>query len=374
MRVLFLRSNPIDPDPRVEKEARALIRSGFSVKVIGWDRSGNLPVEETKQNVIIYRIPLKANYGQGLKNLPYLIQFQIALTRELMRRKSEYDVIHACDLDTVLPALWMKLIYKKRVVYDIFDFYADMLRRVPTWAKFIARMVELWAIGKADAVIIADDNRKNQIQGSHPKRLVIIYNTPEIVSESPLPLPIPPLRIAYVGLLQKERGIMEMLQVLEKHPEWNLDLAGFGGDEDEIKEVAEKLSNVRYHGRVSYDIALDIMSKAHVLFATYDPSIANHRYSSPNKVFEAMALGRPIIVSEGMGIDKLVNDKNLGFVVPYGKVDALENVMLTLSKWSNEDFTSFRKQTLELYQSLFSWQVMEDKLVKVYFQLHKNNI
>lgn len=44
MKVVILRSNPVAPDPRVEKEARALSGAGYSVIALGWDRSAALPV------------------------------------------------------------------------------------------------------------------------------------------------------------------------------------------------------------------------------------------------------------------------------------------------------------------------------------------
>ncbi len=63
---------------------------------------------------------------------------------------AEYDVIHACDFDTILPAILIKSLYGKRLVYDIFDFYADHLRATPMIIKMIIRRVDLWAIGRAD--------------------------------------------------------------------------------------------------------------------------------------------------------------------------------------------------------------------------------
>ncbi|WP_038071193.1 glycosyltransferase family 4 protein [Thermus scotoductus] len=364
-RVLFLRSNPVAPDPRVEKEARALARGGAEVHILGWDRSGGLPpLERWPQGITVHRLRLKALFGQGLRNLPHLLRFEVALTLWLFRHFKDYDALHACDLDTVLPALLAKRFLGKRVVYDIFDFYADMLRNVPGWARSLARRLELWAIGQADAVILADERRKEQIQGARPKRLFVVYNTPEDVPQIPPP-PLP-LRIAYVGLLQKERGLFEMLQVMARHPHWSLDLAGFGGDEAGIQKAASRLSNVRFHGRVDYRKALELMASAHVLFATYDPAIPNHRFSSPNKVFEAMALGRPIIVSSGMGIDTLVREKDLGWVVPYGDLEALEGALIEASTWTQEAYRNFQQRVHALYRSRFSWEVMAHRLLEAH--------
>ena len=99
-----------------------------------------------------------------------LVRWQAGLTRWLMDHRREYDIIHACDFDTILPALWCRQ-WGKVVIYDIFDFYADHLRATPEWVKFLIRRLDLALIHQADAVILADDSRKEQIVGAAPRRL-----------------------------------------------------------------------------------------------------------------------------------------------------------------------------------------------------------
>jgi len=368
-RVLFLRSNPIDPDPRVEKEATALAEAGYEVRVLGWDRTAKLPREEVKPFGLVERIPIQARFGAGLGNLPALLRFQVALASYLVRQKRSYDVIHACDFDTAFTAFLVGRLLGKRVVYDVFDFYAEMLRNTPAWVREVIRLVDLRLMGRVDALIIADDARKEQIRGARPKRLVVIYNTPDIPSPPPLPEDPPPLRIAYVGQLQIERGILEVLEVLKRHPEWELDLAGFGGDEAPILEKVKGMPNVRFHGKVPYEKALELMAGAHVLFATYDPAIPNHRYSSANKLFEAMALGRPVLVARGTGMDKIVESEKIGFVVDYGDTNQLETALQEVFFWTREKREEFKHRSRRVYESKFSWSISKDKLKKLYSEL-----
>ena len=178
-KVLICRSNPIDPDPRVEKIAASLAEAGYKVDVVGWDRTAALPVESAGRGYQIHRLAIQAPYGKGLNNLPQLARWQLGLTSWLLRRRGQFDVLHACDFDTVLPALLAARLSGAALVYDIFDFYADHLRATPEWIKRFIRRVDLWAIGRADGVILADDSRTNQIEGSRPKRLTVIYNSPQ---------------------------------------------------------------------------------------------------------------------------------------------------------------------------------------------------
>lgn len=369
MRVVVLRSNPIAPDPRVEKILIALSRAGYHPTAVGWDRSANLPVEDVLHKASLIRLPIAAKYGSGVQNLPALLRWQKGLLRWLKEHKDQFDLIHACDFDTVLPALYCKLRWKKKVIYDIFDFYADHLRRTPGWLKRIIRGIDLWAVNRADAVILVDDSRREQIRGSKPKLLEIIYNSP---------LDAPTLRdalsqeadrnrftIAYVGLLQTERGLFEMLDVLLHHPEWRLDLAGFGGDENEIVTQARMMSNVSWHGRIDYQRTLSLSRQADVLFATYDPAIPNHRYSSPNKIFEAMMLAKPIIVARGTNMDRIIEQTGCGMVVAYGDVNELEAALIKLSR--DADLREqLGRNARRAYDEVYGWAIMEKRLVALY--------
>jgi len=365
--VIICRSNPIAPDPRVEKTARALAKGGWKVTIVGWDRTGELPVFEIKEFAIIVRVRFKASYAAGLANLPMLLLWQISLLGKLFSHYNEYQVIHACDFDTILPSLIMKWFFRKKVVYDIFDFYADHLRRTPNWLKSIIRAVDKWAIHIADAVILADDNRQNQIEGANPQKTVIIYNTPEDVNTL-----FPEektdnysLKIAYVGLLQIERGLLDLLAVLENHQDWHLFLAGFGGDQREILQKAENLKNVHWFGRIRYEDAIALTAQCDVVIALYDPQIPNHRFASPNKLFEAMMLRKPIIVAENTNIDTIVKKFHCGTVISYGDLNQLEGVLFTLA--NNKTLRELMGNNgRRAYETQYSWSEMSARLLHLY--------
>jgi len=368
-RILFLRSNPIAPDPRVEKAAAALSKMGYVVTILGWDRTANLTLEGDHKRIPIHRLPIQAKYGTGIRNLPALLRWQWGSLKYLIHHRNDFDILHACDFDTVIPALLMKLLWKKKVVYDIFDFYADHLRSTPDWILKIIAYIDKRCIGWVDGIILVDDARKAQIGGTHPKRIAVIYNTPADDNFRPQTeaegLENEGLRLAYVGLLQVERGIFEILEVLKRHPDWSLDLAGFGGDEDTIKIQAESLENVHWHGRIPYSNALELSHKADVLFATYDPAIPNHRYASPNKVFEAMMLGVPIVVARDTNIDSIIQKFNCGLVVDYGDVNNLEAALTTLA---NDSALRNRlgQGARQAYKSTYNWTEMAARLQSLY--------
>jgi glycosyltransferase involved in cell wall biosynthesis len=375
-RVLICRSNPIAPDPRVEKIARALDAGGHAVCALGWDQTGEFPLEEQLGEIQILRLRVKVRFGRGLRNVIHEIRWQAALLTWLFRHRQAYDIVHACDFDTVLPAWVSKRLWHKKVVYDIFDFYADMLRATPRRVTVWIRRVDLWVINRVDAVILADDSRIEQIAGSHPPRCEVIYNSPadalaEIdISDSPAKnRPASSrLHLAYVGNLQFERGLLTMLDVLAHHPEWTLSLAGFGGEEQQIRDLAKELPNITWYGRVPYQQALRLSAATDVLFATYDPAIPNHRYASPNKVFEAMMLGKPIIVARSTNMDRMIESAGCGLVVEYGNAEALEAALGQLQA-DVELRQRLGVNARRAYETRYAWSNMQERLLKLYREI-----
>ena len=369
-RILMVRANPIAPDPRVEKEAKALARGGHSVRVLGWDTGLGLPREEKEEFGTLERLAIPEKQASGLGNVPHLLRFQIGLTAYLLHRRKEYDWIHACDFDTLLPSLLAKLLLRKRVMYDVFDLYGDRLLKVPAWLRKFLRFMELKLMRFTDGVILADKSRTEQIRGAKPPRLAFVYNAPELEeSFPPLPPPPPPFRVGYVGLLSFTRGIREMMEAVGERPNWVLEMGGYGGDEEEIRLLAQGLPNVHFHGRMAYKEGLALAASSHLLFATYDPRVPNNRFSSANKLFEAMALGRPIVVARGTSMDRIVEEYGLGFVVEYGDTSALKGVLQELEGWTEAQWETFSERARRMFRENFSWPKQADNLLRLYAEL-----
>lgn len=370
--ILIIRSNSLAPDPRVEKIASALAEAGYSVRALGWDRTGDFLARENRDGYLIERILSKASNRHGLANLPQLLGWQVRLTGWLLKHHREFGAIHACDFDTLVPALLCKRLYHQQVVYDIFDFYADMLRATPSWLANLIRKADLKAIGAADAVILADKSRVEQIHGSHPKRLEVIYNSPPegLVERKRAFTQAGKLRIAYIGNLQRERGLFELLTVMAKYPDWHLDLGGFGPEEAQVRQQAARIPNITWYGMVPYAEVLRISADADTLLATYSPAVPNNRYSSPNKVFEAMLLGRPIVVARGTNADRLVEEAQCGLVVEYGSIESLEQAL-----WSLASNPAYREELgqngRKTYEDTYSWACMSQRLKNLYTSLLK---
>lgn len=319
MNIVLLRTNPIRPYPRLEKMARCLVKRGYGVTVLAWDRDQNYaPKEEIlylgDTQCPIIRVGLKGQFTGGIKkNLKSLIGFQMFITKWLIEHRKEYNVIHAYDLDTGFIAKKVATILHKIFVYDIPDYYADS-HGFTGLKKRIISHIENKTITHSFATIICSEERKKQIIGSKPKRLYIIHNTPDIKPQECIIEDHSRLRIGYVGIFSTTRFLPELTEIVAKRRDCELHIGGYGGANmgSYFESKAEQFDNIFYYGRVLYQETLRIEGQCDVLSVIYDPRVPNNIFAAPNKFYEALALGKPMIMAKGTGMSSIVEKYDLG--------------------------------------------------------------
>ena len=159
MKIIMVRGNPINPDVRIEKEAQTLANAGYDVTLLGWNRSSDAPKTEMRPDYLIHRLNLKAPSG---KNVIFFLPLWWILSLFWLL-DTEWDVVHAADFDTFVPALFAAKVKRKRIIYDIFDFYADQII-LPYLIREIVTRIDIFLMHFADAIIIADPTRLRQIR------------------------------------------------------------------------------------------------------------------------------------------------------------------------------------------------------------------
>src|SRR5699024_6200325 len=139
-----------------------------------------------------------------------LMKYNKALYKWLKDNRDKYDAIHAIDYDAGSIAIRIKNKYNKKIIYHIADFYAESRLNIPNVLKKYLRKKEYNLINHADATIICSEDRKEQIEGSQPKKLVVVHNTPPIEQkehEIKSILDKETIKLTYIGGLEKKRFI-----------------------------------------------------------------------------------------------------------------------------------------------------------------------
>lgn len=362
-RVAFVRSkSPAGLEPRIRKEAGTLARAGYDVHAILWDRECEYPEEEEREGIRIHRFPLRA--PEGKPDLALLLpRWWSFLFFRLLALQP--NVVHAVDFDTVVPALAAARLAGARLAYDIFDFYAEMIT-APLSPRFRALLAnwERRMIERADVVILPDLRRKEQFGRSSPRSVVEILNVPEDHGPAGRADETGPFWIFYGGMISKDRGLIDLLAACEATGA-RLLVAGHGPDEAELVDELESSPAASFLGTVSYEEILRQTANAHAIAALYDPSVPNNRYAAPNKLFEAMMLSKPVLVSEGTLPATIVREEGCGIIVTYGDREALKRALESLML-SPEASAEMGRRGRAAFERRYNWSAMEPVLLETY--------
>lgn len=350
-------------EPRVDKEARALGDAGYEVHVILWDRERAYPSEETRASYSVHRVPIRAPEGRAglVLKMP---RWWRAVRRRLASLRP--DVIHAVDLDTLVPALRANRTLRGKVVYDIFDFYAPMIaRNIPKFLRSYLTDLERRRALEADLVILPDLSRADFFGSRLPKKIIEVMNVPEH-------RPVPPksgevFTVFYAGQIARDRGIPELVRACERTGA-HLLVAGHGPDETTLVPLVESSPTAQFLGNLPYEEVLRWTASSDVIAALYDPEIPNNRRASPNKLFEAMMYGKPVLTNKDTTLGDFVSRERIGAVAQYGDLNSIQRELerLMLSPQLCDEMGDRGRR---LYESRFRWEVMRDRLLTAYRDL-----
>jgi len=369
-RVCIIRSNPVRPDSRVEKEAWSLKEAGYDVHILAWDRDTDVYETNEYINIANVSIPItrlghKATFGEGLKNLKSYLAFQFHVRKWL--KKHDFNIVHACDFDTAFFSQSIVHRKKEKFIFDIFDF---LYGEPHNFMQKCVKKAQINIINRANATIICTEERKKQIFGSNPKELAVVHNTPAAVQVSDTDFKIDvtdKVKIAYVGILQDYRLLKEVAEVITKSKNLELHIGGFGKYESYFFQLSEKFDNIKFYGRLNYDQTLALEKACDVMLAIYDPSIENHRFAAPNKFYESLMLGKPVVMVKGTGMSQVVEENNIGVLIEYSEIGFLEGI----NKLINEKhlWPTMEQKMKKLYNENYSWEEMRKRLLGLYERL-----
>jgi len=369
MKVIIVRSRAIDPS--VKKIACALANREFTVHLLIWDRDGELH-NTIENNYFLHYCRIHAPCDNFLVffYLPFWWFYELLF---LLRNSDKNTVIHACDLDTLWPAIMVKIIKKITLNYTIFDFYADNFpHKTPHFIRRSIASIEKIGLQFAHTVFLVDESRIQQIKNAKFKNIVYIYNTPEekfLLRDIRTSVEQKEMILFYAGVLHEARGLSHIIQAIEPIADVKFLVAGKGPAHYLVENSSRLIKKkIKYLGWIPYNEVIIQTLGSDCIIALYDPSIPNNRYASPNKLFEAMMCKKPIIVNGGTAMANIVQEEKCGLIVPYGDIEAIKEAIIKF-----RDDSSLRQELGEngrkAYEQKYSWAIMEKRLVAVYENL-----
>lgn len=339
-------------DVRTEKVCLALAEAGYQVHIVARNRRWSTETESRPEGMV-HRMPPWRWLGQRLDGaLSFPAFFSPRWYRHLHRTALAYPpvAIIARDLPLCPTAIWVGRRLGVPVLFDMAEVYPALLQDV--WdtgraGRFdwlvrnprAATMLERYCLPRVARVLTVVEEARDHVlgRGIPEARVDVVSNTPPLArSQGPAAVHRDgPIEAVYMGIMEVARGIEVLLDALAalrgRGRSAHLHLIGGGRDLPLFQQQAARLglgpADVTFHGFIpSHAEALAIVARCGVGLA---PHFANGWANTtiPNKLFDYMAAGVPVIVSDALPMARIVTETGAGLVFRDRDVEGLASCL-----------------------------------------------
>jgi len=360
--IVIVCSNSIVRHPRIWKTVSSL-KKRYDLTVLGWNRDG-LP----SKDVMGYIVNLILLNVRAPWNTPSLVLYYPLLWTWILLKLLKYrpKVVHAIDLDVLIPCSIYKIILRKKLVYDVHDRIGGYVPPGLTFLSFAVNLLEELLSKSADVLVTVSEKVLRTFR-LRPKHCAVIANYSEDYNLNGEKSKDHVLTLVYTGLICKDRGLEGITAAIKDLIDVRLVVAGRILD----KQLFDKmlmLHNVEYKGQLLPSESLILEASSDVMVVMYDLHYDKNRLSSPNKIFEAMMCGIPIITN--MEQQLVGEEVGCGIIVDYDNISQIKEAIILF-----RDNVELRKKMgqkgRKAFLQKYNWARMEEKLYEIYSNLLK---
>lgn len=341
---------------------------GFDVVLVG--RKQSVSLDLAPRGYRTHRMKLLFERG-----VLFYSFFQLRLFFFLLFRKSH--VLVSNDLDTLLPNYLISKLKGIPLVYDSHEIFTEVPELVgQNFKQGVWRRVERWIFPKLKNVFTVNQSISDWFYDKYKVRPLVVRNMPRraktavaAVSRDELNLPSNKRIILLQGAgINVDRGSEELVLAMKHVTDCLLLIVGSGDVIPALKEMVarENLSDrVQFTGKVPHEILEQYTSIADLGVTLDKPTNINYRLSLPNKIFDYIRAGIPVLCSDLPEVARIVRDYKVGVVA-----DSFDPKKLaeTISKALNSpEYQNWKLNTIKAAEEL-SWETDEINLKNVYSQ------
>ena len=367
MRILKVWDYEYPWDVRAEKVCEALTRMGHDVHMVARNRKRQ-PVQEELEECTVHRMVPWSWAGRTLdaaSQFPAFINPRWTSLMSRTARKCRVEGVVVRDLPLAPTAIRVARRLGLPVILDMAEHYPAMMRDL--WetgsTRFgdsivrnprIVEAVERWVLARVDhTLVVVDESRARLVSaGVPPEKISIVGNTPplsrldefaclrqtrEARGQSGRSEGHSTLRLIYLGIMEEARGVHLIIDAVGAARSGGLpvtlDLIGDGRSlpafRDRAMELGLGTEVVRVHGYLPYKEALEKVAQ---MDAGLVPHFASESWEStiPNKLFDYMSLGLPVIASDVTPVARVLSETGAGMTFRDRSVDDLARVIRVL--------------------------------------------
>lgn len=331
-------TNDLSFDQRVDKMCNTLHELGLEVKLIGRLLPESKPLErvyKTKRIKLLFT-----------KGALFYAFFNFRLFFVLLF--SKVDIYHSNDLDTLLANYLAAKIRGKELVYDSHEYFLGVPEIQGRSAKKVWFAIERFIFPKLKNIFTVNKSIAALYNEDYGKELKVIRNLPlkqtieKVKTRQDLGMPLDKKIVILQGAgINIDRGSEELLEAIALSKSYVLYVVGTGEVINVLKERAlekDLINKVVFVGRVPYQEMMQYTLNADVGVTLDKDTNINYRYSLPNKIFDYMKAGIPVLASNLKEVANIVTTYNVGFVIgnhePQTILDGLDNLLSNKDKVS----------------------------------------
>jgi glycosyltransferase involved in cell wall biosynthesis len=398
----------LEYDSRVRKEAASLAEAGYQVSIVCLD-GGSAESRAALPGGIDVTVlrPTRTSVLPGSRN-PFLAggSGRIGALARRVRWLAGYagnlrtwgasvpeacgpvDIWHLHDF-FALAAVAPRLKDGVPVVYDAHDLFLESgtTLHLPRLARRLLRWYERRLVSKVSAVVTVNESIADVLAKRYrPRRVEVVHNCPDW---SPPPtdrptlirdaarVPVDAPVILYHGSLTTNRGIEQLMDALVEPglERAHLVLMGFGAQKEEYGARAQ---DPRWAGRIHVldavppEDLLAWVAGADVGAMPIQASTLNHYLSTPNKLFESLGAGIPVVVSDFPTMRRIVLDDPrgpLGAVCDPSSARAIAAALRSVLELADVDRAALRDRCLTAARDRWNWGIESSRLVRLHDEL-----
>lgn len=368
--IVFTLTGDLRWNSRALKQFRLLSGLGCSVYAIGIaEKSTGI-----QQGDGITIRTLKKPAGSG----PRFFRQVHALMAEAIQ-EVDASIYHASDLYTLPAQAEAVKRNKGKLVYDARELYPHVASTTGRpWIRWFWQALEWRYTRRADLISTVSPSIANRMVSTYRiKPPVVLYNVPEYQKVDPstiirdtLGLPADACIVLHQGNVQKDRGCFVLAEAMKQVNDAVLVFLGGGPLRDQLKEYVEREglgSRVRFIRRVDPSVLLEYTASADIGVTLLEDTCMNHRFALPNKLFEYMMAGLPVLASDLPEIRRVIQQFKTGELVDPGEVDDVAKGLIKLV--SNSKLRQvYARNTSHVFET-FSWEQASQEFVTRYKEL-----
>jgi glycosyltransferase involved in cell wall biosynthesis len=341
--------SPYPADPRPRRAAEALLEEGMLVDLIceGGEKSAS---RETADRLEITRIPIHHHRG-GALSYAYQYSSFILISAAILAWRSfqgRYDLLYVHNMPDILilSALLPKL-FGAKVILDQHDPMPELMMTIfkmqeKSCAVRAIRRLEKWSIARANLVITVNIACKRIFseRSCHAEKIGVVMNSPDgeiFPYRSARSYPARPsgkqFVIMYHGSLVERNGLDLAVDALARLQEIipAAELRVYGRSTPYLEQVMDKVRSLGLESKVTYLGAKKLEDLSQEIEKCDVGVIPNQRntfteINTPTRIFEYLALGKPVIAPRTLGIQDYFGPDCLLFFEPGNSADIARQI------------------------------------------------